>query len=106
MAERISQRRAIKATVTAKRRHISMQPSKSSILSKKCTRVAAAAWQSEGGSSESKTNERYKAIGGRQEERRRRVEEALQQESEAVAVRLRNEARTLQRVGEAYEEVM
>jgi hypothetical protein len=88
MAERISQREAIKAALTAKRRHTSMQPSKSSILSKKHTRVAAVAWRSEGGSSEGKTNEIYEARGGRQEELRRQAEEALQQEMEAVAVHL------------------
>jgi hypothetical protein len=68
--------------------------------------VAAVAWRNEGESSEGKANERHEARGSRQEELRRRAEEVLQQEREAVAVRLRNEARTLRGVGEAYEEVM
>jgi hypothetical protein len=55
---------------------------------------------------EGELSERREARGWRQEELRRRGEEALQQESEAVAVRVRNEARALRGIVEAYEEVM
>jgi hypothetical protein len=98
MAEGSSQRKAIKAVVTGKRRHNSMQPwqefypgkeaywSGSSIMAKR-----GRGWQRQS---------QQEARGSRQEELRRRGEEVLQQESEAVVVRLWNEARTLQGVGD------